>query len=323
MFHSDLPQTIDCSSRQELEAMLTEFEQGNLPANIIEGFKVCELYVDLAVQYQELTGAIEVETVPKGLESKQRQDNSAFIISVQIRPWKEEDEDKFAIVSSLPCADEDEFNRVIHIEIPFPHRVEKENWAFLQRLYSLKAKENFPYKGLHFGYLLPFKESSEVLAGLNCDVFYMYPFFSGDLCYFNSVKRIGTIEVDNRKMLLNILQCPKSLPFEDILLRDNEVAEPPPKMKYKEYFMYLRRNQGSRLIAQLYIQNFPHVDYLHRLYQRRQKDICWRDLDFHHLIVNGLAENGENVFSSFLMKDLYDPRLLILIVQFWEFPLGY
>ncbi len=220
MFRFDLPQAIDCSSRKEFEAILIKFEQGNLPANIIKGFKVC----DLAVEYQERIGAIEV----KSMGGK---DNSAFIISVQIRPWEEKDEDKFAIVSSLPCADEDEFNRVIHIEIPFPHRVEKENWAFLQRLYSLKAKENFLYKGLHFGYLLPFKESSEVLAGLNCDVFYMYPFFSGDLCYFNSVKRIGTIEVDNRKMLLNILQYPKSLPFEDILLRDNEVAELPPKMK--------------------------------------------------------------------------------------------
>lgn len=295
MFRYELPQTIELSSRKELEDMLDQFEQGRFPEGIAKIFASLGSFTNL-LGLQKIDGEEDLEG---------EQNTEFFIISLQPRPREPADKENFALVTALPDIDISELN-VIHIELPFFEYDEpRQDWSFLQRFYSLQAKENFPYQGLHFGYLLPFVDTEQYrfLNGLVCDLFYMFPFFHGDMSYFNQVKSIKTLEINNRKMLLNCLQYPGKLPIENIsYLAATETEE-------------LNNKNGARLIACWYFEDYPNIDYLHRFCQQRPKSVCWNDLNFCQLITNGLDKHA-SIFHSFLTEELYDPRLINLIGMF-------
>lgn len=296
MFRYELPQTIELSSRKELEDMLDQFEQGKFPDKIAEIFASLGSFANL-LGPQKSDGEDELES---------GQNTEFFIISLQPRPREPADKENFALVTALPDIDNSDLN-VILIELPFFQYDEpRQDWSFLQRFYSLQAKENFPYQGLHFGYLLPFVDTEQYrfLNGLVCDLFYMFPFFHGDMSYFNQVKSIKTFEINNRKMLLNCLQYPGKLPIENIsYLAATETEE-------------LNNKHGARLIACWYFEDYPGIDYLHRFCQQRSKSVCWNDLNFCQLIANGLHAKNASIFHSFLTEELYDPRSINLIGLF-------
>lgn len=308
MFRYELPQTIELSSKKELEDMLDQFEQGRFPDGIAKIFTSLGSFENL-LGLQKIDGEKPINE--NNLESEQN--TEFFIISLQPRPREPADKENFALVTALPDIDISELN-VIHIELPFfTYDEPRQDWSFLQRFYSLQAKENFPYQGLHFGYLLPFVDTEQYrfLNGLVCDLFYMFPFFHGDMSYFNQVKSIKTLEINNRKMLLNCLQYPGKLPIENISYLAADKTEE------------LNNKHGARLIACWYFEDYPGIDYLHRFCQQRSKSVCWNDLNFCQLIANGLnvlsdwlnAKNA-SIFHSFLTEELYDPRSINLIGLF-------